>query len=342
MNVITSELGGLNVILKAMKSFPDTLRVQEVAMGSLWNPLRISEAVRVQFTESGGIELVAKCMLRYKDNAGIQNEGYAPLLFMTESEDERVRLAFLQSPSALPALNQVLASIPPWWNMRAMTLDLKHEKVSEAIGKLGLMEISMIGDDQFDGDDEEDEWCHVRDAPFDAQSLINMDLVNDDVAGWYNAYPFHLDYQYAIKCEKESGKKFLAPATVPIVGQSLCLRVKIPNGGRGHLFGRVTEVGGEIPSKEELASSGTQSECALRDARTRDELLAVSRTLHGHVIVGEFSLNCGNEFETREKLRHSPLVPFFRGEDTKYCITLQFNDAVRDWEVVRITAEDNA
>ena len=54
------------------------------------------------------------------------------------------------------------------------------------IGSFGLMEVNMLGDDEFDGDDEEDEWCTVQNAPFDVEGLLNKDLKgDDDVAGWF-------------------------------------------------------------------------------------------------------------------------------------------------------------
>ena len=272
VRVISKEMGGLKAILKAMKLHPESRILLENAMGSLWNPLRISEKVREEFIESGGIELVARGLLKYKDDTSIQSEGFAPLLFAANSESDEAKLAFLSSPSAIPALKQVLASIvsllspclmklilpslltshlplthtqifrdkPPWWDMAAMTWDLcmKHEQVSNVIGSFGLMEVNMLGDDEFDGDDEEDEWCTVQNAPFDVEGLLNKDLKgDDDVAGWFKAYPFHVDYQRALECDKKSDKTFLKPFVAPFVGQCICLRIMIPNGGRGYLYG---------------------------------------------------------------------------------------------------------
>lgn len=111
VRVISKEMGGLKAILKAMKLHPESRILLENAMGSLWNPLRISEKVREEFIESGGIELVARGLLKYKDDTSIQSEGFAPLLFAANSESDEAKLAFLSSPSAIPALKQVLASI---------------------------------------------------------------------------------------------------------------------------------------------------------------------------------------------------------------------------------------
>ena len=109
VRIISFEMGGLKAILKAMKLHPESRTLLENAMGSLWNPLRISEKVREEFIESGGIELVARGLLKYKDDTSIQ--GFAPLLFAANSESNEAKVAFLSSPSAIPALKQVLASI---------------------------------------------------------------------------------------------------------------------------------------------------------------------------------------------------------------------------------------
>lgn len=245
---------------------------------------------------------------------------------------------------------QIFRDKPPWWDMAAMTWDLcmKHEQVSNVIGSFGLMEVNMLGDDEFDGDDEEDEWCTVQNAPFDVEGLLNKDLKgDDDVAGWFKAYPFHVDYQRALECDKKSDKTFLKPFVAPFVGQCICLRIMIPNGGRGYLYGEITEVG-DLPSEEDLSDSGSklfgngcscpQPNCRLKDAKTRDQLLEGLGTLHGHKILALCSLEFGgDEFQAREKLRYSPLVSFFRGEGMKYRVAMQFNESGFSWDVVRIS-----
>lgn len=347
-----SEMGGLRAVLRAMERHATDQEVVEMALGALWNPLGgvRDDSIRRELAELGGIELIAKALLVHKDNAGIQNEGYAPLEFASRSKSLEVKMAFLQSPHAVPAFLQILQSIPPWWDVKNMTWDLatKHERVSNAIGRLGLMEVNMMGDDEFDGDDEEDEWCSVKNAPFDVGVLLDKGLAadNDDVPGWFKAYPFLLDRERSIKCEEEAGgKKFLHAYAMPVAGDLVCLRVMIPFGGRGYLFGRVTAIG-PLPTEDDLSSNGsrlfgkgcpcTHPECRFRGASTRDELLSACGTLHGHEIACIASLEFGHEFEAREKLRHPPLIPFFRGEETKFHITLRFDER-GSWEVVRIS-----
>ena len=68
----------------------------------------------------------------------------------------------------------------------------------------------------------------------------------------------------------------------------------------------------------------------------RDEMLEYFGTLQGHEITGVFSLDAGDEFEAEDKIRHSPLAPFFRGTETKYSVSLRFDESV-GWEVVHIS-----
>ncbi|KAL9178305.1 hypothetical protein ACHAXT_001733 [Thalassiosira profunda] len=349
IHTISSEMGGLRRIVRAMELYPENVHLMEMALGALWNPLGSkNEAIYRELAEVGGIESIAKALLAHKEHAGIQSEGFAPLEFASRSNSLEVKIAFLESPSAVPALQQVLNSIPPWWMPQLMTWELvdKHERVSNAIGRLGLMEVNMIGDDEFDGDNEQDECCKVQDAPFDIGVLLDKDLTEgDDAPGWIKAYPFHLDRECSA-----GGKKILHPYSMPVIGDYVCLRVKIPFGGRGYLYGKVSGVG-PLPSEEDLASNGSRlfgkgcpcsnPECRFRDSKTRDQLLAAGGSLHGHEITCLASLGTRHEIEDGEKLRRPPLVPFFRGEDTKFRLTLRFDEAFAgSWLVAQISLAD--
>ena len=110
-----------------------------------------------------------------------------------------------------------------------------------------------------------------------------------------------------------------------------------------------TEVG-ELPSEEDLSDSGSklfgngcscpQPHCRLKDAKTRDQLLEGLGTLHGHKISAVCSLEFGDEFQAREKLRYSPLISFFLGEGMKYRVAMQFDESGFSWEVVRISLDE--
>ena len=166
-----------------------------------------------------------------------------------------------------------------------------------------------------------------------------------NVPGWFNAYPFHLAQEHSGKSEQHSGKEFFLSFKEPVIGQNVCLRTNIPFGGRGHLYGKITGVG-PLPTDEDLSNSDSRlygkgcpcpsPTCKFQGICTRDQILALTSTLHGHEITAVVSLKLGDEFETEEKLRHPPLVPFFRGKESKYQVTLRYNDR-GPWEAVKIT-----
>ena len=216
------------------------------------------------------------------------------------------------------------------------------EMVSAALGRLGVRDIDMLNNDEYDFDNEEDEYCDIQSPPFDVSSILDQDL-SDNPPGWYKNRPFFVDSDRVEEMAKRSPtESFLCMGVAPDVGQQVCLRVTLPYGGRGYLYGAITEVG-PVPSDDQLRASGspifenpcpcTNPECELRTG-SRHEILSVFGALHGQEFTGVVSLQSPY---FQRKLRFASLPAYFQGENTKFKVTVVWDEKQREWIVKTIS-----
>lgn len=338
------EAGAIKLIKEAMMKLEHSADVQEHAIGCLWN-LSCTEHLRVELAKSGCVDLIGKAMETHRDSYAVQKEGCGALYLLTKSKNKRVRLA-LTSSMAIPAL---MHNFCKYNDTRAVSTEemIFFEKVSEALDRLGVLQNYVIGEDEYDPDDNQDEYP-IECPPFDIGDLLDKDLIKD-APGWYLKDGFCLDYQGSVRCEKEYGLDMLRLYKEPTVGQNVCLRIVLPYGGRGYLHGEVVKVASP-PTDKELENSdsalfGTRCPCGapscpLKDGCTREVLLSTFGALHGQEVTVTVSLAAGRDINDR-KLRFSPLPKFFRGEDANYSMVVRFNDDKRWWEVVHIKRDEN-
>jgi hypothetical protein len=99
----------------------------------------------------------------------------------------------------------------------------------------------VLGESDYDEDDYEDEDRPVERPPFDIGDLLEKDLVNS-APGLYKRKPFRPDMKHSKACEKGQGQPFLDIPTELAVGQQICIKIALPYGARGYLYGTVTKV----------------------------------------------------------------------------------------------------
>ena len=128
---------------------------------------------------------------------------------------------------------------------------------------------------------------------------------------------------------------------MPVPGQMVALRVGLPFGGRGFLYGAVSSVS-SAPTDDEMRTSGSKllgrlcrcsdPNCTLKNG-TREEIVSTFGAVHGQEITAVVSLS--SPYFVR-KLRFAPLPSFFKGESTMFEVVLRWDEEVR-WNVVKIS-----
>ena len=343
--------GGIPLVLDAMTNHPHSAEVQEHAIGVLWN-LSAADEERVAIAVPGGVALIAKAMETHQNSMPVQREGLGALYNLSCTQDGQVRLA-LTTSRAIPALQFL-------WNKHYDLHAMMHgnfsfetfqlvDKISETLNRLGVIEDHVIGDDDYDADEDEGEYP-IESPPFDIGDLLDKDLAATNAApGWYCYKPFCVDDDRSVLNEtKHQETDFLHVPKEPAVGQQVCLRIVLPYGGRGYLYGTVTKVS-PVPTNDDLKRSDfalfgkpcpcPRPACPLKNG-TREELLYAFGVLHGQEVTATMSLHSDSQFEGNRKLRFKPLPEFFRGESAQYDMVIRFDDKEQRWKVVRIFVKD--
>ena len=183
----------------------------------------------------------------------------------------------------------------------------------------------------------------VEAPPFNVSSILSKDLSSDDVPGWYQAWPFFVDASRSQLLAVTHDESFLIPQpnVSPAANVNVCIRVALPFGGRGYLYGKTTRVF-PSPTDEKLRASTSKRfekpctcsnpDCIYKTG-SREEYLGVYGVLHGQEVTATVSLT--SPFFER-KLRYSPLLAFFANH-TKFNVTLRWNDSTNRYEIVELT-----
>ena len=200
---------------------------------------------------------------------------------------------------------------------------------------------------------------HGPPLPYDVKCLLGQELLfgvrghpgedRGDSPDWYRYHPFYV-------CDSESKqfailkkKQYLRTGKMPKVGLRVEIKVIIPAGSStkiaarnekewhwGRLQGKITEVCTQ-PTEAQLASSDSQlyktpclcgdPECHGTKTGESSEIIDKYGAVHGQEVKGIVSLS-------EEFINHVPLMAFFRGNETRYSVTLRMND--RKENMVRI------
>ncbi|CAB9517773.1 expressed unknown protein [Seminavis robusta] len=305
---------------------------QDDATGPSWGTRENGDVLKTKLVMAGIVDLVGKGVLAHPENKMVQSEGIGALHFLANASHHAVvKIALLQADSALPALRQAVREGNEKTHQMMMGFgnnrnvgdtsleDMKvYELACNALMHFGLIEADVLGDDDFDPDDNYDMDDYGNEYPIDVppfgiEVLLNKDLLADDAGlGWYRDSKFCID-------NEQSMKESLSLESPRL--ENLCASVS------------------NCPWEGAVVYGGLSPRpaCKLKTG-TRKELLAALGTVHGHQVKAVVSLNSYGRME-EEKLRHAPLVDFFGGATMSYKVTLAFNDTEQNWEVARMTNE---
>ncbi|KAL3924483.1 MAG: hypothetical protein SGILL_001022 [Bacillariaceae sp.] len=195
---------------------------------------------------------------------------------------------------------------------------------STLLGKLpcismGLGIVDLCERDGDDFDDVEFAKYPVQSPPFDVHQILNMDLLTTSTLGWYQGMPFYVATRSIDLMKKHDGSKFLYASSTPCVNLEVCIRVRLPFGGRGYLYGKVTSVqfppmsGEPFPDDQRCLADGQE-------------------------VTASVSLD-SQHFE--RKARYGPLPEFFLDEKTKYDVILRWDASKEDWIVKRLSLRND-
>ena len=346
--------GAVLRIKECMVMFPGCETIQQQACSALENLAHMLKPMPLAITRAGCIDAIVHALEQFRglENASTSHQAVLAISRLASSNNPEVRLA-LTTSNAIPALHKVsddcyefcMAGIHR--RARSTTVDAMQvmvldELLNGVLTALGTLDISMLGDDDYDFDNEEVEDGPIEAPPFDVTSILGKDLSADDVAGWYKNRPLCIDYERSDQLATSHNKTFLLPPWEPQVDANVCIRVSLPYGGRGYLYGPITEVA-VAPTDEDLRASGselfehacpcTNPDCPLQEG-SRQEILSIFGAVDGQEVTATVSL--ASPYLER-KLRFQPLPGFFLGEDSRYDAVLRWDEKSRKWVVVRIS-----
>ena len=311
----------------------------------------------LQLTRLGCIELVAKALQDFSDleNYTLLYNGTRLLQYFADSNENEIRLK-LTMTDVIPALQMIQNKVEYFSMARMRGVDLStlppfflmvyDELLNNVLGQLGVLDIDIINDPEYDFDDEEDEHGEIESPPFDVDSILDQDL-SVTPPGWYKNNEFYVSFDHSTELAKKYKKKsFLIPPLKPAVGQDVAIRVKLPFGGRGYLYGSISSIG-PAPSDDELRASGsrlfekgcpcTRPDCELKNG-TRDEILASFGAVAGQQCIATVCLDSPYFLP---KLRFEPLPAFFKGKRKQYSVVLCWDESDASWNVVKISNHEN-
>lgn len=336
---------------------PDAVEIQTQACSALENMANRFERVGLEIVRTGCMESVIKVIKRQNIDR-VCYQAVLVLSRLSEIDEHEIRVA-LTSTDAIPALQMIYSQMdsilmnpfrggmgePVGSTPSDPFLLLQmSELISSVLGKLGVQDINLMGEDDYDYDNEEDSRGEIEDPPFPLASILDKDLSVEDVPGWYKNKPFRIDYDRSHLLSGEH--TFLCPPVTPKVGQQVAIRVSLPFGGRGFLYGAITSIA-DPPSDEDLRASGSQlfekgckcpnPDCKLQNG-TREEILAAIGAVHGQQVAATVSLDSPH---LERKIRFAPLPSFFGGESTQYNTVLRWKEDGMVWNVVKISKHGN-
>ena len=226
----------------------------------------------------------------------VRNEAYGILSHLAMSDNTQCISAFLMS-DAVPALIRTMNKLPSKLTAQSVA---KRELISTALARLGLQE-PKVGQSAFDYDNQTDGFCIIRPPPFDIRSLMDQDLSpnNSTTPGWYKSFPFKVDRDQSVKHNQTTKGNFLVVGKYPVLGMIVCLRVVLPLGGRGHIYGKITSID-PLPTEKDLEKSDStlygkgcpcsQPNCPVKNG-SREQMFQAYGTVHGHEITVETCLS---------------------------------------------------
>lgn len=349
----------LQRIHDAMLALDTDSIIQEAACSALANLVKKLQGLDVLMARSGCIEMVVTAVENHSDlEDAVIYQAVQVFDQLAKSKDHEVRLA-LTTTDAIPMLQNVMrhvtyiamapmrgidpSTLP---NVNPFMIMQLEEVLTVTLQKLGVQDISIWGDDEYDFDDEEPEDGEITSPPFDITSILDKDLTEHPL-GWLKGspHPFNVDYERTHElAEKHKTVSFItSPPDPPQVGRQLAIRISLPYGGRGYLYGTITSLA-PAPSDEQLLRTSKlfgkpcpcpRPECRLKKG-TSAELLAAHGALHGQEMRVEVTLKSPY---FQRKLRFAPLPAFFLGEDSKYDAILRWDEG-GSWEMSKITKHE--
>lgn len=345
---------------ECMTRYPDSMEIQTQACSALENIANKFEQIALTIVNTGSIETVVKAMESHRESNEVCYQAALILSRLCDCEDSEIRLALTET-DAIPALQDVNSRVDAFLMMapfrgrfNAMmqmptndpfaSLHLS-EMIGNTLGKLGVQDLNMIGDDEFDYDNENDSRGDIDDPPFHVGSFLDRDL-SLGPPGWYKSHPFTVDFKHTRSLANEHIEScFLCPPTEPKVDQDVVVRVSLPFGGRGYLYGVTTSIG-PSPSDDDLGASESfrfEKPCACSNPAcvfqtgSRQEILSALGVLHGQEVTAKVGL--GSPY-LEQKLRFAPLPTFFGGKDTQYDAILRWDDGEIAWNVVKMSKHE--
>jgi hypothetical protein len=182
----------------------------------------------------------------------------------------------------------------------------------------------------YDFDDDVTDEAPLCPPPFDVRHLLQRNLLEDEQTRCFTEMLWRTD-ERSTKLSEDHGSSFLMTGVVPAEGQEVCIRVVLPFGGRGYLYGTVLKVH-DPPTKEEYQANDSVDR--LRGEESRDDLVQRYGAAHGQKVT---VLVCLESRYFEPKKRYAPLPDFFMGQKTKYKALLVWSDNVESWVVTRLS-----
>lgn len=335
--------GPIEAIEAAMNAFPHDDMIMWHACAALANAVDKFEGMAVRVGESHSVERICGAIKRFEmKDPDVSFQCTRVLRGLARSNSPKVR-GILLSSSSLPALESLgaescgLLTRPLFLGQRnPMMLMNLVENVKETFRSLGYANVFEKGED-------ENQSKAVESPPFDLASILGKTLIGESAPGWYNFLPFYVDSTRSQFLTTTNNVPFLIqqPGRGPQRDVDVCLRVVLPLGGRGWMYGKVVSVA-MAPTDDELRESGSalfenpckcpNPSCPFRDV-SREGIIREHGVVHGQ----EVTANVGLKSPYMERdAKYEPLPSFFGDEDTRFDVTLRWNDRRLRYEVVRL------
>jgi hypothetical protein len=229
---------------ECMTCYPESMEIQTQACSALENVANKFEQIALTIVNTGCIETVVKAMESHRESNEVCYQAALVLSRLSDCEDNEIRLALTET-DAIPALQDVNSRVDAIFMMapfrgrfNAMMqmpandpFALLHlsEMIGNTLGKLGVQDLNMIGDDEYDYDNEDDSRGDIDDPPFHVGSILDRDL-SLGPPGWYKSHPFPVDFKHTRSLANEHIEScFLCPPTEPKVGQDVVAHSSFPS-----------------------------------------------------------------------------------------------------------------
>ena len=193
---------------------------------------------------------------------------------------------------------------------------------------------------------------HGPPLSYDVKCLLGRDLLlgicghtpgeQGESPDWYRDHPFFISDSESKQFAVLKKKQYLHTGKVPKVGMRVEIKFIIPAGSStdskareekknwhwGRLQGKITEVGTQ-PTEAQLAASCSRfyknpclcgdPNCSSTKTGETQDIIDTYGAVHGQEVKAVVSLS-----ETY--VNHAPIMAFFRGNGTRYSVTLRMND----------------